>query len=550
MRLQTTKKRGSPALWLVMATVLTVVVACTPSGARALLEGDSLLRKGKPKEAIVELKKATTLLPQADRWKAWNHLGLAHQQQGDLSAAEDAFKKALKLEVHRPARVNVVRFNLGRLYLQTGRPAEAMNLLGTYHQLAQPTFASRYWLGVAHRRAGYPRWAITNLLAAVKLNQRSPAAHNQLGLAQLAVGQSADALASFTNALALNPKHGSALLNLAISQHRLPNQSLQEALHLYQRYLALKPRPANWTEVRGVADGLLDQLRPPPVASTNSPPVVAATNTPSTTLPVLPPLRQSNITVRVNVPLRGHTNKLPALPPSTPVSTNSPPPVTQVARVPVPPVPTKPEVRPTPPPLPSPPPRTNSTIAARVASSATIEVGSNLKHIPRYPYRKPGRPDEGDRGKAAGHFKQALHAHRINELERAIEGYEKAIQADPSLQQAHGNLALARYQRGQRVEALEAYETALALNPLYHDARFNMAITLNQGGFSIDAANELLRLLEDQPEHQGAHQLLADVYWRHLKQPAKARGHYLKLLALNPNHAQATAIRQWLAAHP
>jgi len=200
--------------------------------------------------------------------------------------------------------------------------------------------------------------------------------------------------------------------------------------------------------------------------------------------------------------------------------------------------------------LPSPPPRTNSTIAAKVASSATIEVGSNLKHIPRYPYRKPGRPDEGDRGKAAGHFKQALHAHRINELERAIEGYEKAIQADPSLQQAHGNLALARYQRGQRVEALEAYETALALNPLYHDARFNMAITLNQGGFSIDAANELLRLLEDQPEHQGAHQLLADVYWRHLKQPAKARGHYLKLLALNPNHAQATAIRQWLAAHP
>ena len=131
-----------------------------------------------------------------------------------------------------------------------------------------------------------------------------------------------------------------------------------------------------------------------------------------------------------------------------------------------------------------------------------------------------------------------------------MEGYRKALAADPGYQQAHANLALAAYQAGDLAAALKAYEVALTLNPLSLDSRYHFALALHKGKYYIDAAHELDRLLRDYPEHLSGHLQMANLLDKQLEQPRRARTHYAKIIKLNPSHAQASSIRQWLSEHP
>ena len=64
---------------------------------------------------------------------------------------------------------------------------------------------------------------------------------------------------------------------------------------------------------------------------------------------------------------------------------------------------------------------------------------------------------------------------------------------------------------------------------------------------SIDVGNTTVNLI---PGEARAHVALANLYAQQLGQPARAREHYLRLLELDPQHPQATAIRYWLEANP
>ncbi len=59
------------------------------------LEGQNLLSRGKPKEAIEVLKKATEMQP-GNEW-AWGLLGRAYYQQNDRRNAVDSFREVLKI---------------------------------------------------------------------------------------------------------------------------------------------------------------------------------------------------------------------------------------------------------------------------------------------------------------------------------------------------------------------------------------------------------------------------------------------------------------------
>ena len=63
-------------------------------------------------------------------------------------------------------------------------------------------------------------------------------------------------------------------------------------------------------------------------------------------------------------------------------------------------------------------------------------------------------------------------------------------------------------------------------------------------------ADELEKLLANNPSEARAHFALANLYAQQLDQPAKARDHYLRLLELEPQHPQGTAVRYWLEANP
>ena len=168
----------------------------------------------------------------------------------------------------------------------------------------------------------------------------------------------------------------------------------------------------------------------------------------------------------------------------------------------------------------------------------------------RYQYRSPALPKPGNRGEAERLLTQGVQAQERNRLGEAIEAYRQAAKIDPTFFDAHYNCGVAAYEAGDLPQCLLAYEWALAINPVSVKARFNFAVALQKANYPRDAANELEKLLANNPSEARAHFALANLYAQQLDQPAKAREHYLRLLELEPQHPQATAVRYWLEANP
>lgn len=103
--------------------------------------------------------------------------------------------------------------------------------------------------------------------------------------------------------------------------------------------------------------------------------------------------------------------------------------------------------------------------------------------------------------------------------------------------------------KGWPPKSLSAYEYALALKPGDAKARYNFALALEKSGYYQDAADELERVLAAEPNNAGIHFALANLYAERLDLPELARKHYLKVIQINPEYPQATAIRYWLADH-
>ena len=64
------------AFFFALIAVVCLGTGCTPSGPKALLQGEQLIRKGKHAAAIAKLRIATELMRNEPR--AWNYLGLAY----------------------------------------------------------------------------------------------------------------------------------------------------------------------------------------------------------------------------------------------------------------------------------------------------------------------------------------------------------------------------------------------------------------------------------------------------------------------------------------
>jgi tetratricopeptide (TPR) repeat protein len=182
-----------------------------------------------------------------------------------------------------------------------------------------------------------------------------------------------------------------------------------------------------------------------------------------------------------------------------------------------------------------------------------MAAGSPLsprKVVARYPYRSPPVPKPGNRSEAERRLAQGVRAQERNRLSEAMEEYRQATIADPSFGDAYYNLGVAAYEAGDLAQCLSAYEYTLAISPASPKARFNFAVALQKANYPRDAAGELERLLADNASETRAHFMLANLYAQQLGEPARAREHYLRLLELEPQHPQATAIRYWLEANP
>ncbi|HKX63254.1 MAG TPA: tetratricopeptide repeat protein [Verrucomicrobiae bacterium] len=170
--------------------------------------------------------------------------------------------------------------------------------------------------------------------------------------------------------------------------------------------------------------------------------------------------------------------------------------------------------------------------------------------VARYTYLSPQRPTDGNREAAVVAFKRGIKAQKSGDRAKAATEYQLAVRTDPGYFDAYYNLGLVALNSGDARLSLWAYELALSIQPDSADARYNLALALKAGGYVLDAAHQLDRLLKENANDSRAHLSLGNLYAQQLKQPGRAREHYVRVLELNPRHPEAATIRYWLAANP
>jgi tetratricopeptide (TPR) repeat protein len=602
----------NPTWLIVLFAGILLLCGCGPPGPRALLRGKQLIEGKEYKEAIEQLKTATSLL--STNAHAWNYLGLAYHYTGQGAEAEKAYQRALLCN----RDLSEVHFNLGCLWLEQNKTNGARNELTAFYLQRPNSVEGLLKLGLAQvrcRELAAAEKSFTEVLR--RLSPENAEALNGLGLVRIQQRRAVDAAQQFSKALRSQPGYAAALLNLAIVCHQY-SKDRGLALQKYREYLGLKPTPENSEAVRAVAQQLESELAVPvrpvptnaPPPTNLAPPANPATNHRSAAAAV--PIPAPPAAVSASSPAQ--TASAPA--PSSPIVTNTPkraPPPSQIPETPVEMVKLEPEpvlqpaeaISPAHRPTPSEPVTSNATVrppqlaetnqskpkrslvqrinpmnlfrgdpkpATRTTplpepgSSATQDIAvaqirlptseassassTPTESITRYTYVSPAKPITGNHTEAERIFSQALQAQQKQRYSEAIQFYRTATSVDPAYYEAYYNMGLAASASGDSAVALIAYENALAIRPESLDARYNFALALKQANYPLDSVHELEKLLVSYPNEARAHLVLGNLYAQQLRQPANARLHYLKVLENDPRNGQASAIRNWLSSNP
>jgi len=177
-----------------------------PASLPALQEMFTLL-DGQGRAAVMapRLLQAIRLEPKAGMLHNW--LGLVYKRRGDLRAAEIEFREALEVA---PDLVGSMA-NLGGLYLQEGRGAEAVAVLQGALEKEPRNVEARtnlvVALGLEHDLAG----ARSRVEEAEKQGQRVPILYNALAYALHVNGRDEEALEAVGKALAIDPRQPDAV---------------------------------------------------------------------------------------------------------------------------------------------------------------------------------------------------------------------------------------------------------------------------------------------------------------------------------------------------
>ncbi len=556
----------------IAALTLTIfaVTGCRPPGPSALLDGKDLLDQGEYTQAIGRLKTATSIL--GTNAQAWNYLGVAYHQAGQAPEAADAYKRALALDQN----LVEAHYNLGCLLLEQNHPDLAKGEL-TAFTLRRGDKSPEGWvkLGEAQARLHDLTGAENSFNRARQMETNYPEALNGLGVVQMQRNHTTEAAQYFNAAAKAKPDYAPAILNLAIvSQLNLNNR--QYALERYQDYLGLKPRSANWEAVQGAARALEQEVKgpsavtarpPPPASNTVAQSSNAARTQTSAPARVAPPKIEqppaANVRSQAPAPASTTPTEVVQLQPEQTVhaaddtsSGGQPEVMPQSGNTAASNIAESPKEkhgffsRVNPANLFRSSPKTNTPPAPIAAAPPVAQTSAPTVSYSRYTYRSPRKPADGDRGTAEKAFAAGSEAFKAGEFSEATTDYRKAVEADPGYFDAYYNLGVVSVRSGNPLQALVNYETALAIQPDSHDARFNFALVLKQANYPIDAANELEKLLVKYPNDPNAHYVLANIYAQQLRQTAKAREHYQKVLELNPAFSQAQAVHDWLWANP
>jgi len=135
--------------------------------------------------------------------------------------------------------------------------------------------------------------------------------------------------------------------------------------------------------------------------------------------------------------------------------------------------------------------------------------------------------------KAAYHIVMGQQAMSLNELDSALENFEKVVEIYPEIEGLHRSLGMLYIEREEYKKAAEHLETALQEEELF-DVVNNLG-TAYIGTLEYEKAEKnLLRALEIQPESPISHKNLAVLY-RKMEREASAIFHFEKYIDLRPS---------------
>jgi tetratricopeptide (TPR) repeat protein len=529
------------------------IVACSPPGPAALIRGKKFLDAGKMDAAIAELKTATSLLK--TNAAAWNYLGVAYHRAGQWTNAVESYSQALRLN----RELLEARFNLGCVWLEQNRPDAARTEFIAY-TLRRPDSGEGFLhLGKAQMRLRDVAGAEKSFREALRLDARDVEVMNALGMLTVQQGKLRDAAELFTKAVKQQPDFRPALLNLGTVLNQLNDRP--EALRRYREYLALQPREADWEAINAIAKSLepvVAQLR-------------AQSNAPLATNIVRTIAAQSKVASVTNAAKPVVSNPTSAPKPVQVVQTTAPP-AAEVVKLP-PEAVIKTTAEPAPPPVVA--ATTTTNIPAKPATVATPSLPKTNKTESRGLFTKlnPFKRDiktnmpvaivavttnapsqaaikTNDRRAAQQVLAAGQQAQRAGKLAEALQSYKRATQMDETYFEAQYSLGLAAFESRSFRVAAGAWEKAIALRPDSADARYNLALTLRAEGRFQEAADELEKLIALHPDEARGHLVLGNLYAEQLKDGARARRHYGRVLQLDPRNPQAQAIRYWLVSNP
>jgi tetratricopeptide (TPR) repeat protein len=156
-----------------------------PGASELLMEGDRLIAKGKPREAVETLRLATQEQP--DDPDAFRHLGRAQRKSGQLADAELSLLRAAQLDPQDARNLA----ELGNVRMAQGNLDAAIDVLQAAAKREPSNHVFQNKLGLALKADGRMDEAAAAFEVAIKADPSNPNSHYNLGL--IKVGSDAKA---------------------------------------------------------------------------------------------------------------------------------------------------------------------------------------------------------------------------------------------------------------------------------------------------------------------------------------------------------------------
>ena len=221
-RLVNLTKHGRQLIWSVNIPIIAVLGLLTLRQSAAYRDIETLWR--------------TTIARNPGCWMAYNNLGIALVEKGNVDEAIPQYEKSLRLH----SDYAQAHYNLGNALLQKGKVGEAIAQCQEALRLEPNDADAHVALGNALLAKEDVDAATTHYSKALKLRPDDSTAHYNLGNALLAKGEAEGAVAHYQRALELQPNIAEA--HIQLGNVFLQNNDGRRAIAHYEAALKISPR--------------------------------------------------------------------------------------------------------------------------------------------------------------------------------------------------------------------------------------------------------------------------------------------------------------------